>query len=72
MRIVFSLAALLVCVGISSLLAKKQVSTTAMVPSATSVEPKSVKTTDLPKQVQQELNKATEDAGKRLEQADAK
>jgi hypothetical protein len=43
-----------------------------VVPSKSSAEPKSVKTTDLPKHLQQELNKATEDATKRIEQAETK
>jgi hypothetical protein len=72
MRLVFSLVGVLVCVAIVSMLAKKQVTTTIVVPSTSSAEPKSVKTTDLPKHLQQELNKATEDATKRIEQADSK
>jgi hypothetical protein len=72
MRIVFSLVGILVCVAIVSMLAKKQVTTTIVVPSMSSAEPKSVKTTDLPKHLKQELNKATEDATKRIEQADSK
>jgi hypothetical protein len=72
MRIVFSFLAVLMGVAIVSMLAKKQVTTTIVVPSISSAEPKSVKTTDLPKHVQQDLNKATEDATKRIEQADLK
>jgi TolA-binding protein len=72
MRMVFSLVAVLVCVAIVSTLAKKQVTTTIVVPTTSSAEPKSVKTIDLPKQVQQELNKAAEDATKRIDQADSK
>jgi hypothetical protein len=72
MKYIFSIASLVICLGLISLLAKKQTVAIVKVPSATTGESKPVKTTDLPKQIQQDLNSAAQEAAKRLEQVDSK
>jgi hypothetical protein len=72
MRIIFSIAALLICVGIVGLLAKKQTESTVQLPSGSTGESKAVRTPDLPKQIQSELNNAAQEAAKRLEQVEPK
>jgi hypothetical protein len=72
MRIVFSLAALIICLGIVSLVTKKQTDTVVKLPSTTGAESRSVKTTDLPKQIQQDIDRAVLESAKKLDEIEPK
>jgi hypothetical protein len=71
-RALFSLGVIVAAVAIVGLLVKKQLTTQIQVPSATQAAPTQLKPIEVPKQVQQELNNAANEAAKRLEQVEGK
>jgi hypothetical protein len=73
MRGMFGLIGVILVVAAIGLVAKRQLSTPVAVPAVSGTASNtSVKPTEIPKQVQQELNNAMNDAAKRLEQAEGK
>jgi hypothetical protein len=72
MRALFSLVGILIVVAVVGVLIKRQLNTQLQVPSVSQGVPTSIKTVDVPKQVQQDLNNAANETAKRLEQLEGK
>jgi hypothetical protein len=72
MRALFSLVGILIAVAVVGVLIKRQLNTQLQVPSVSQGAPTPIKAVDVPKQVQQDINNAANEATKRLEQLEGK